>query len=151
MNSTSALEVISQPLWPGPGLSPSGSTLGSGALLTTYASRLASRCSIVAAGAAAAAAAAGASSAYAARSGLPSATKIAAIVSRPRTVARKIRRARMALLAKYVTDIDNKRYRAQVSSVYRAGKLETLPPDPRARTEIGREGALARVVCYAVS
>src|SRR5262245_26057925 len=65
MNRTSAVEIIIQPLCPGPEVAASAPPLASGAPLVTYASRLASRCSIVgpaAAGAAAGAAAAGAGS-----------------------------------------------------------------------------------------
>src|SRR5262245_2654910 len=73
MNRTSAVEIIIQPLCPGPEVAASAPPLASGAPLVTYASRLASRCSIVgpaAAGAAAGAAAAGAGSAAGAVSAL---------------------------------------------------------------------------------
>src|SRR6185503_13537768 len=72
MNRTSAVEIIIQPLCPGPEVAASAPPLASGAPLVTYASRLASRCSIAgpaaaggAAGAAAAGSAAGAVSALA--------------------------------------------------------------------------------------
>src|ERR1041384_5492662 len=71
MNSTSADEIIIQPLCPGPDVAASAPPLASGALLVTYASRLARRCSTV--GPAAAGAAAGA--------GAPAGAATAAVVS----------------------------------------------------------------------
>src|SRR6185503_11834216 len=87
MNRTSAVEIIIQPLCPGPEVAASAPPLASGTPLVTYASRLASRCSIVgpAAGGAAAAAAAGAVSAFAGCEGaIHAAIEIARTMLAPR-------------------------------------------------------------------
>src|SRR4051794_29277999 len=47
MNRTRAVEIIIQPLWPGPGVEASAPPLASGTLLVTYASRFARRASTV--------------------------------------------------------------------------------------------------------
>src|SRR5687767_13147229 len=110
MNSTSAVDVIIQPLWPGPEVAASAPPLASGAPLVTYASRLASRCSIVgpgSAGAAAGAAAGGVVAGAVAAAGAavsPSAladrgcAASATIASTPMIPAPRIRLMRMVLL-----------------------------------------------------
>src|ERR1043165_9514538 len=75
MNSTSAVEIIIQPLWPGPEVDASAPPLASGTPLVTYASRLARRCSIVGAAAAGVPAGAGAA-AGAVAAGAVSATAV---------------------------------------------------------------------------
>src|SRR6185503_14329527 len=92
MNRTSAVEIIIQPLCPGPEVAASAPPLASGTPLVTYASRLASRCSIVgpaAAGAAAGAAAAAAAGAVSAFAGCEGAIHAAIEIARTMLAPRR--------------------------------------------------------------